>query len=63
LAVQLLGNLVELRPYARAMGVGFGAMLILVATLFNHTGLMLVGGVIAVFSAFWPSKKAASGGE
>lgn len=54
--LNVLGQLVELRQYGRMLGVGFGILLMLVALLANNTALLLFGGVITVFAAFWPAK-------
>ena len=55
--IATLSQLVELRQYARGLAVGFGLLLMLLAILCGSMALMVFGGAVAVFAAFWPRGK------
>jgi hypothetical protein len=56
--IALLSQLVELQQYGRGLAVGCGLLLMLLAILCGSMALMVFGGAVAVFAAFWPRGKA-----
>lgn len=56
-AFQVVSEFLSLGRYGRHAGICFGVFLMLVAIPFNSMVLMVIGGVIASLSAFWPNRQ------